>query len=424
MPRTRTGAKSITENLENIQPSADINMAADDQPTLKAIFDMVKTTNNTVTTMEQRLKRLEEEGNPEINRISNQLTELTTSVNTYTDQITKLEATVNTQQRTINDLTDKVQDLEQRNRIHNLIVEGVPETTNEDVRNKIDLLFEDLGLDFGTDCCDFIYRMGQRKQTTGRPRPIFVVFPYIRLKNQVLRNAYKLKNNPDRKYTYLADDITPEQQSKRRDLRCLHAYAKSMGLDTKLRSDTILVDGKRYTHDDIDKLPHEITLENAKVVEVEDGYAFQGEHAFLSSLFEVEITFNERKQRSAEQAFQFTRADENNQPEIAEQILKAKTSREAMIIGKKTKTSEEYKATEPALLQKIHLAKYQQNPILREKLKNLKGNLYEATLHPVYGAGYSLAQRHLINKARVKGGNKLGLSLEVIRSKIIEEDKK
>ena len=174
-------------------------MVENQEPTLKAIFDMAKNTNNTVTTMETRLKRLEEEGNAEINQISTKLTELTTSVNTYTDQITKLEATVHIQKETINDLTAKVQDLEWQNRIHNLIVEGIPEMANEDIRNKIDLLFEDLELDFGTDCCDFIYRMGQHKQTTGRPRRIFIAFPYIRLKSQVLRNAYKLKGKNQRR---------------------------------------------------------------------------------------------------------------------------------------------------------------------------------------------------------------------------------
>ena len=424
MPKTRSGANATPETSDSTENLDNTNMAAENEPTLKAIFDMVKSTNNTVTSMEIRLKRLEEEGNPEIKKISTQLDDLTTNVTVYTDQIASLEATVTTQKQEIVELSSKVSELEKQRRVHNLIVEGIPETANEDVRYKIDQLFEDLDLDFGTDCCDFIYRMGQRKQTTGRPRPIFVAFPYIRLKSKVLRNAYKLKNNPERKFTYLSEDITPEQQAKRRDLRCLNAYAKSMGVDSKLRSDTIIVDGVSFSHADIGRLPHEISLENAKVVEVEDGHAFQGEHAYLSSLYEIEIEYKDRKHRSAEHAFHHSRADENGQPDLAEQIRDAKTSREAMLIGRRIKTNEEYKAKEPALLQDIHLAKYVQHPELRAKLIKLKGNLYEATHHPIYGAGFSLAQRQYINKANVKGGNKLGLSLENIRSRIIEEESK
>ena len=109
---------------------------------------------------------------------------------------------------------------------------------------------------------------------TQRPRPIFVSFTYMRLKHKVLRNAHKLKDKEGHKHTYLTDDLTLDQQVKQRDLRCLNSYARSMNLDSKLKGDAIVVEGVRYTHSDIGKLPHEITLENAKIIEVADGYAF------------------------------------------------------------------------------------------------------------------------------------------------------
>ena len=40
----------------------------------------------------------------------------------------------------------------------------------------------------------------QPKQKTGRPRPIFVSFSYLRLKHMVLPNAYKVKDVPERKH--------------------------------------------------------------------------------------------------------------------------------------------------------------------------------------------------------------------------------
>ena len=116
-------------------------------------------------------------------------------------------------------MVNKLQELETQRRAHNLIIEGIAETANENIRLKVDKLFEVLGLEFGQDWCDTIYRMGQKKQTTTRPRPIFISFPYLRLKTMVLGNAYKLKDLEGRKYPYLTDDMTPEEQSKRRDLR-------------------------------------------------------------------------------------------------------------------------------------------------------------------------------------------------------------
>ena len=163
--------KTISENLDNT------NMVAETEPTLKAIFNMVKSTNNTVTSMEIRLKGLEEEGNPEIKKILTQLTDLTTNVTAYTDQIATLEATVTTQKQEIIELSIKVTELEKLKGVNNLIVEGIPETTNEDVRYKIDQLFEDLDLDLGTDCCDFIYRMGQASRQQGALDRSLLHFP-------------------------------------------------------------------------------------------------------------------------------------------------------------------------------------------------------------------------------------------------------
>ena len=100
MPTTRTGATSITENPNLDTTSKNIMAAKEDEPTLQAIFNMVKNTNDTVTTMEIRLKRLKEDGTPEIKKLS----ELTTSVNSYTDQIGELENTVKDQKVTIKQL--------------------------------------------------------------------------------------------------------------------------------------------------------------------------------------------------------------------------------------------------------------------------------------------------------------------------------
>ena len=149
-------------------------------------------------------------------------------------------------------------------------------------------------------------------------------------------------------------------------------------------------------------------------MKVQDGYAFQSHHAFLSSLFECDFEFRNKKYTSAEKAFHHVRAEDNSQPGLPKKILEAENSYEAMRTGKKIQVSNEYRVQEPALLKDIHLAKFQ--------LTKLKGHLYEATHHPVYGAGYSLAQKHLIKKENICKGNKLGEALENIRDDFIKED--
>ena len=64
----------------------------------------------------------------------------------------------------------------------------------------------------------------------------------------------------------------------------------SMGFDHKLQGDSLVIASILDTHDDIGRLPHEITIKNVKQVEVKDGFAFQSIHVYLSSLSKCDIT--------------------------------------------------------------------------------------------------------------------------------------
>ena len=67
--------------------------------------------------------------------------------------------------------------------------------------------------------------------------------------------------------------------------------------------------------------------------------------------------------------------------------------------------------------------KFDQNPALKDKLCRMKGHLYEATPHPVYGCGFTLAQSQMIKKATCTAGNKLGEKLEELRDSYISDNK-
>ena len=313
----------------------------------------------------------------------------------------------------IKKLEDRVEQLEMEKRAHNLIIDGCSEDPNENIRAKVGEIFGDLELDFGVDRCDSIHRLGPRRPGIDRPRPILVVFPFLRLKSQVFRNAHKLRNMEKYKKTYLSDDLPPKIQSERRDLRSIHALARVKGINSKLRGGSIVIDEIRYSYADINNLPHDLTLENAKTVTVEDGVAFQGHHAFMSSLYRCEIKYNGNTFYSAESALHYTHATVVKQKHVAEKIINEKEDMyEVMRLGRKLPTNDAWKQQELTVFADIHAKKYEQNPHLKEKLKKTKGHLYEATKHPVYGAGFTLTQRHLIKQENVKTGNKLGITLE------------
>ena len=65
--------------------------------------------------------------------------------------------------------------------------------------------------------------------------------------------------------------------------------------------------------------------------------------------------------------------------------------------------------------------KFDQNPLLKAKLCKIKGKIYEATLHPVFGCGFTLAQSSQINAKTTTGGNKLGEELEKLRDSYLKD---
>ena len=114
-------------------------------------------------------------------------------ISTNSDTVTALQKTIDTQQKTIYKLEERLSQLENKQCSHNLVVEGLKENNNEDVRDLIDRMFADMEVSFNVEWCDSIYRMGVKRQGPSR-RLVKVVFPFIIYKNAVLRNAFKLKD--------------------------------------------------------------------------------------------------------------------------------------------------------------------------------------------------------------------------------------
>ena len=98
--------------------------------------------------------------------------------------------------------------------------------------------------------------------------------------------------------------------SGRRD-RGNHEYPKGLTLHcgvckksrdkTQVRGRARIIDDKRHTHDDLNDLLFDLSLENGKIVETEDGTAFQGKHAYLSNLADCQLVEGEEDFQSAEQ---------------------------------------------------------------------------------------------------------------------------
>ena len=100
-----------------------------------------------------------------------------------------------------------------------------------------------------------------------------------------------------------------------------------------------------------------------------------------------------------------------------------KTGYKAKREGEKRKLTEEIIKQKELIMAKSIEKKFRQNPILKQKLMDLKDNLYEATKDELFGTGLVLAQKDRIGNPGMPGANKLGNQLMDLRGQFREEAK-
>ena len=109
---------------------------------------------------------------------------------------------------------------------------------------------------------------------------------------------------------------------------------------------------------------------------------FQGEKNPLSNFFPCELSIFGETFKSAEQAFQTTKALRSGDVVAAERIRNAKTALEAKRIGNLIQKSEQWKETEKEVMEEIVAAKVKQCEDMRETLSSYKPSVIFG--HPVY----------------------------------------
>ena len=143
-----------------------------------------------------------------------------------------------------------------------------------------------------------------------------------------------------------------------------------------------------------------MSLREAKTLELDSGFAFQGEEAPLSNMYRAPITMC---------------ALVHNHHLIAAKIKGESCPLKCKELVKGIKVSEEWeKKTRFDVLKEINQIKFNTHPELREYLRNTgKKNLYEANLYREFGVGLRLHQfAEIDNSPRA---NEFGLCLMEIR---------
>ena len=256
----------------------------------------------------------------------------------------------------------EVQQLQSDKRRHNLIIHGLKEENDTSPRQQVQNLFHDMGLPFDLEGTDAIYRIGRKPKQGQRPRPTVCELTRKYNKGEIYRRIKNLRDKPKWAKVSITDDLSPEENRKRQDMRDLCNLGKAQRRDIKLSGSTLILEGKRFTHRKIDQLPRSLNLANAKVIPCKDGLAFQGPLAFLSHMFACPITYDGQNHTSAEQAIVYQHATISGSLGVAAAVLQLDDPFRIKSLSKFIRKSEVWDNTNDDVILDIDFTKFQQIP--------------------------------------------------------------
>ena len=328
-----------------------------------------------------------------------------------TTKLTKTEATVTELEDRVSTLTDELEQVRKTGETQQESLNRLEANEKERIEEK-----KKANIQPGQILTAFRIETVNRINKT-RPRAVLVKLSTPTVKYEIYKHVKALKDHDTWKKIYISDDLTREVAEERKVLRTLAAFARDKGHRATVRGGALILDDMKYTYNEIDNLPAGIDMESAKMIELEDGIAFQSHYAFLSSMYMVEIDIDGTPIHCAEQAYWLKIARLAGDKRAEKRVRDANNGYEAKRAGHSIKMTREIEQQKEDIMADVQDQKYEQNPELKSKLMVTEGNLYEATLDKFFSCGLLLWQKSKIGTAEQTGLNRLGLKLMDLRGK-------
>ena len=154
------------------------------------------------------------------------------------------------------------------------------------------------------------------------------------------------------------------------------------------------------------------------------GLLFSGPSTFPSNLAKYPIRYKNASYNSNEQAYQWTRATNHNEDEIATNIKESKEVWDIMYAGSDIVSTNEWKDYAPDLPPELVIAKYDQHPALLERLiSTYPLRLIEANVSKRWGGGAPLSSSIYDSDKPFLGKNIFGDIETNYRNKIVDQRK-
>jgi ribA/ribD-fused uncharacterized protein len=277
-------------------------------------------------------------------------------------------------------------------------------------------IFESLGLHADRILLASVSRRGTFKP--GKCRPIVVQFVRMQDRHDVL-----LKRRESKKINItIVEDLPPEIATIRSKL--VPSYQAALNIShlkerVSLGMDTLYLDGKSYTCNNLHELPVEIRPETlCEKYDVNTMCFFHGESK-LSNFHITSFKFRDTAYNSSEQAFHYTCAMTFGDTSRAQMILEEPSPRRQKGLSEGIKGYDEitWKSQQFDVMLAINTAKFSQVTELREHLLSTGTRVIgESNPRDTYwGTGIPTHDKDSLNPSKWQGENNMGKILMSLR---------
>lgn len=267
---------------------------------------------------------------------------------------------------------------------------------------------------------DAAYRIGKR--TTGKSRPIIVIFKNLETRDIVLSKASTIKRAADNPKLWINKDLTDLTRQRTNAVRKCYNRLKDSKTKCQMQGSAIKLNGKDYSYNELEKLPEGARPSDCQIViHDEDSVCFAGANAYYSNFYPAALRYQSRYFTSSEQAFQWRKARFHKDTEAEYNILKTsdpyRIKREAASIEER----DEWKYEEESILHEIVKEKFLQNKDLLEKFTSEEyTKYYECTTDIKWGCGFRLDSINL-DPQLLRGRNRFGIILADLKRELTKQ---
>lgn len=327
-------------------------------------------------------------------------------------RVTMLEDKVKSLELENKILKDKFNQMDTFNRRSNLRFYGIKEESGENCEKVLLNLIVDVFPTFNERTFERAHRLGPNLPS--EPRPILTKFFHFKDKMSVLSKRDDLLELGIR----VGDDFNKEVEANRRPLLPYVKEARKQGLQPKLIGDKLILNGQRYSKNELHKLPDPIKPEKVST-KTENGItAFFTKDSPLSNFYPCKFKVGSLTYNCGEQFLTVAKAKMFEDDATAEQLLKLKSPHEQKKVGytvKKYSHARWIEESEKKVTEGI-FEKFSQSSFLKNFLLDTGDNhIVEASRDKIWGIGLTLNDPKIWDRENHDGENRLGNILMNVR---------